>query len=141
MLSWCFSSCSTHSHIQICRCVRFFLCVPHPRFCECESFFLQRSICEFARKPSFRAVPRTSRQAQYHIPPLCQQNLFIIFLALPSKKHAMCKQANVDTHTSKSHAKQIPAMQRTIAPVSTSARKRGKTRQIGIFVETEKYDQ
>jgi hypothetical protein len=84
---------------------------------------------------------RTSQGKQYHFPLACPHIFFIYFLALPSKKHAMRKQANVDTSTSKSHANQIPVTQCLFAPVSTSARKRGKTPKIGIFVETEKYDQ
>jgi hypothetical protein len=52
----------------------------------------------------------------------------------------MRKYTDIYNYASKTYAKPNPAMQRTIAPISTSARKRGKTPRFTLFIETEKYD-
>ena len=66
-----------------------FICVSRTRFfASAGNYFIQRSDCEFVRKPSFRAVPRTSRGKQYHFPLACPHLFFIYFQVMPSKNRA-----------------------------------------------------
>jgi hypothetical protein len=120
--------------------VRFLLCVRTLEFLACEIIFSSKSDCEFTRRASFRAIPRTSQARQYHFPLACPHLFLFIFHAMPSKNHASRKHAIVDTHASKTRANQNQAMRCHFEPVSTTLPNRGKTPQIGIFVETRKSD-
>ncbi len=51
-----------------------------------------------------------------------------------------CKQANVYKHASRNHANPKTENPVRFAPISTSVRKRGKTPENGIFIETMKSD-
>ena len=69
-------------------------------------------------------------------------HIYFLFIFKPCLARIVpcCKHAIVDTHASKTHAKQKTENPARFAPVSTTLSKRGKTPQNGIIIETMKID-
>ena len=131
-----------HIHISRYDDASGFLCVSRTRVLPVRKvFFSKDQFVKLSANPHSAAFREHHRQDNIRFHSLVHIYFSSIFKPCLARIMPCYKQANVDTHASKTHAKPFRAMQCLFAPFSTTLPKRGKTRRNGIIIETGKYDQ